>query len=259
MEPNTAWKFKTRQLAQKNTHGVPLYKIKEMMERYERNINLESLLLQWNLPDVQKNDDETRQDCQIHDLQKKSCDPFKMEEIAREVSAIDGQNLSEENSSDICNRGIESKSDGVCQENENSPKSDHVEEDNQKEAESFLGEEEEHVEIVDYPDSSDNEGEELFMSDSDSELKDTDSSDQPQLNPCVPEFVPLASRDNSPLTLPHLLEEGEEDWEKVATNWQGMGGLLRSLREEAGQVGFKYVSFLQSTKISFRQDHPRPA
>ena len=107
-------------------------------------------------------------------------------------------------------------------------------------AEAFSGVEEENLKIVDYPDSSDNEGEELFMSDSDSELKG--GSDQTELNPCVPEFVPLASRDNSPLTLPHLMEEGKEDCEKVATDWQGIGGLLSGLRKEAGQVRFKYLS-----------------
>ena len=227
MEPNTAWKFKTRQLAQKNNHGVPLFKIKEMMERYERNVNLESLLLQWNLPDIEKNKEETRQtrqECQNDDLLEKSSDPFGMRELSREVSAIDRKNLRENNLIDICNGGSESRSDS----------------DEQKVAETFSGVEEENLKIVDYPDSSDNEGEELFMSDSDSELKG--GSDQTELNPCVPEFVPLASRDNSPLTLPHLMEEGKEDCEKVATDWQGIGGLLSGLRKEAGQVRFKYLS-----------------
>ena len=198
------------------------------MERYERNVNLESLLLQWNLPDIEKNKEETRQtrqECQNDDLLEKSSDPFGMRELSCEVSAIDRKNLREDNLIDISNGGSESRSDS----------------DEQKVAEAFSGVEEENQKIVDYPDSSDNEGEELFMSDSDSELKDAGGSDQTELNPCVPEFVPLASRDNSPLTLPYSLEDGKEDWEKVSADWQGMGGLLRGLRKEAGQVGCKSV------------------
>lgn len=35
MEPQTPWKFKARDLAQKNKHGVPMDKIKKMMENYD--------------------------------------------------------------------------------------------------------------------------------------------------------------------------------------------------------------------------------
>ena len=258
MEPNTTWKFKTKQLAQKNNHGVPLYKIKEMMERYEKNINLESLLLQWNLPDIKKEEyEETggQAKCQNHDLPERSSDPFKMEEIAQEVSELD-QNLNEDKSTVTFNSGIGSSSDGVSQEDgdEKTSKSEHLKENKQRMAEAFSGEEK----LVDYPDSSDSEGEELFMSDDsdDSELKDTGNSDQTELNPCVPEFVPLASRENSPLTLPYLLEEGKEDWSKVATDWkEGVGGLLRGLREEAGQVGYNYLRYIPPKKKIIRQDH----
>ena len=200
------------------------------MERYEKKINLESLLLQWNLPDIKKEDEEADEECRDNDLSERSSDAFLMKEIAYEVSAIDGQILNENKSNEICNGGI----DGVCQGN-----GDENTASEQKGSEAPSGEDEDNMKLVDYPDSSDDESEELFMSDdSDSELKDAGSSDQTELNPYVPEFVPLASRDNSPLTLPHLSDERKEDWEKAATDWQeGVGGILRGLREEAGQVG----------------------
>ncbi|CAG7828349.1 unnamed protein product [Allacma fusca] len=44
VEPNTPWKTNAKLLAQKNSHGVPLDKIKSMLSRYERGITPEMLL-----------------------------------------------------------------------------------------------------------------------------------------------------------------------------------------------------------------------
>ena len=245
MEPTTSWKFKTKLLAQKNNHGVPLYKIKEMLERYERNVNLESLLLQWNLPELER-EEEVEQKCQMgnSDQTEKSSDSFHMKEIAQEVSAIGSQITNESEATAKCSDDTEAKNDGMGikrNDHETTPKS----EDGQDGGEAKSGEKGGCLKLVDYPESGDDESEEYFMSDSDGEWKDSGGTDQTELNPCVPEFVPLASGQNSPLTLPSPLEEGEvaEDWGKVPTDWQGVGGLLRGLREEAGQVRSKNLSY----------------
>lgn len=52
LEPTTDWKFKPKQLALKNSHGVPKQKIEQMLERYERNLTVESLLDKWNLKSI---------------------------------------------------------------------------------------------------------------------------------------------------------------------------------------------------------------
>ena len=228
MEPNTSWKFKVRQLAQKNTHGVPLFKIKEMMERYEKNINLESLLLEWNLPELKEHEHDCRPD-DVEITEEKSS-AFKMNEITEEVNAIENRIPTTDGGGENCNEMNTGALKGVIQEG-NSTGNDHLPKLEQELQDPQLQKGED-IKIVDYPESSDEE--ELFMSDSDSEVREPDTA----LNPCVPEFVPLASRENSPVALPCVLgEEGvQEDGEGMSQDWQGVGGLLGSLREAAGMV-----------------------
>ena len=52
LEPSTEWKFKPKQLALKNSHGVAKQKIEQMLERYERNLTVISLLEKWNLKSI---------------------------------------------------------------------------------------------------------------------------------------------------------------------------------------------------------------
>ncbi|KAJ8958237.1 hypothetical protein NQ318_017380 [Aromia moschata] len=49
LEPDTHWCFNDKELAKRNTHGVPRSKIKEMLERYEKNITPVKLLNAYNL------------------------------------------------------------------------------------------------------------------------------------------------------------------------------------------------------------------
>ncbi|KAG5878204.1 hypothetical protein JTB14_009769 [Gonioctena quinquepunctata] len=49
LEPYTHWSFNDRELAKRNHHGVPRVKIKEMIDRYEKNIIPEKLLSAYNL------------------------------------------------------------------------------------------------------------------------------------------------------------------------------------------------------------------
>lgn len=49
LEPDTPWKFDSRQLTQKNMHGVPRRTIDSMLERYDRNITGESLCQSFGL------------------------------------------------------------------------------------------------------------------------------------------------------------------------------------------------------------------
>ncbi|ELU04303.1 hypothetical protein CAPTEDRAFT_117145 [Capitella teleta] len=44
MEPSTQWKYKPKELAKRNTHGVTLETIVRMLDRYERNITPASIL-----------------------------------------------------------------------------------------------------------------------------------------------------------------------------------------------------------------------
>ncbi|CAF1049600.1 unnamed protein product [Didymodactylos carnosus] len=44
VEPHTPWKFKARELFKRNTHNVPLRRIKDMLIRFEHNVNVKSLL-----------------------------------------------------------------------------------------------------------------------------------------------------------------------------------------------------------------------
>merc|ERR1719481_2457609 len=70
MEPDTPWKFNPRVLAHKNSHGVPLFKIRQMFERYQRHLNLDTLLDQWNLvakPEIIKEPSPPPVNCQNDD------------------------------------------------------------------------------------------------------------------------------------------------------------------------------------------------
>lgn len=49
LEPTTPWAFNDRELARKNTHSVPRVKLKEMLERYERNITPQKLMSAFSL------------------------------------------------------------------------------------------------------------------------------------------------------------------------------------------------------------------
>ncbi|XP_013405628.1 NEDD4-binding protein 2 [Lingula anatina] len=44
LEPNTPWKFNVKELAKRNTHGVPKERIRSMLQRYEKNVTVESIL-----------------------------------------------------------------------------------------------------------------------------------------------------------------------------------------------------------------------
>ncbi|XP_072393564.1 uncharacterized protein [Diabrotica undecimpunctata] len=49
LEPDTHWCFNDKELSKRNIHGVPRQKIKEMIDRYEKNITAEKLLSAYNL------------------------------------------------------------------------------------------------------------------------------------------------------------------------------------------------------------------
>ncbi|XP_033743173.1 LOW QUALITY PROTEIN: NEDD4-binding protein 2-like [Pecten maximus] len=44
LEPDTQWKFQPKELARRNTHGVPLSKIRQMLERYQKDLTVEQVL-----------------------------------------------------------------------------------------------------------------------------------------------------------------------------------------------------------------------
>lgn len=44
IEPMTPWAFNDKELARRNIHGVPRVKLKDMLERYEKNISTERLM-----------------------------------------------------------------------------------------------------------------------------------------------------------------------------------------------------------------------
>lgn len=107
--------------------------------------------------------------------------------------------------------------------------------------------------LVDY--SSDEE--EIFLSDAEEEVEIEDPVDgsSSSLNPDVPEFVPLSSREGSPLTVQEhdagwdqgvgglLQQQGmgglrqEQDLGHLQEQDQGLGSLLQELRLEAGLEG----------------------
>jgi NEDD4-binding protein 2 len=161
VEPDTDWKFSPRQLASKTLHNVPLQKIKEMLDRYEKNIDLQKLLNQWDLPPA----------------------PTRSEETSKR--------------------------------------------------------------LVDYSthDSSQSSGDEEDIYQSDTEeghaLEAPAGQVIPGLDPSVAEFIPLGSRDGSPVTVPGEEAEGEAEEEGgvEGAEGRGVGGLLQALRAEAGLAG----------------------
>ena len=46
MEPETPWKYKARSLHEKSQHGLELSKIKKTLDEFEKNVNLEKLILE---------------------------------------------------------------------------------------------------------------------------------------------------------------------------------------------------------------------
>lgn len=49
LEPDTHWCFNDKELTKRNTHGVPRSKIKDYLDRYEKNITAKKLLTAYNL------------------------------------------------------------------------------------------------------------------------------------------------------------------------------------------------------------------
>jgi len=110
----------------------------------------------------------------------------------------------------------------------------------------------ESVKLVDY---SCDENEDIFLSD----VEESDEEELPttcawNLNPEVAEFVPLSSRDPSPLTLlstegsqeeerdkeeqeQEVFQDEKEQTEEEELQEQGIGGLLQSLRTQEGLFG----------------------
>lgn len=198
LEPATAWRFKPRQLAMKTLHSVPQHKIQEMLERYQKNINLDCLIREWSLP-------------------SKKATPKVSEEIVTE-ELVDASNEDAVEITDLV------KEETVDEEAFSTSDS--------QEAESSV-ERETGLRLVDYSASSD---EEFFMSDEEEAAADVD--DEPelaavQLNPHVAEFVPLASREASPLTVEGGLALATE--EQVVAWDRGVGELLEELRLGEGE------------------------
>lgn len=59
LEPDTPWKFNVNQLAQKNKHGVPKFKLAKMKEKYDQNITVEKILACRDLFSSSKIEDAT--------------------------------------------------------------------------------------------------------------------------------------------------------------------------------------------------------
>lgn len=49
LEPTTPWAFNDKELARRNTHGVSRVKLKEMLDRYEKNITPQKLMSAFSL------------------------------------------------------------------------------------------------------------------------------------------------------------------------------------------------------------------
>lgn len=54
LEPDTPWAFNDRELARRNTHGVPRVKLKDMLMRYEKDIIPAKLFHAFNIRYVWK-------------------------------------------------------------------------------------------------------------------------------------------------------------------------------------------------------------
>jgi len=72
MEPDTAWKFKPKVLALKNSHNVPKQKIEIMLDRYEKDISLEKLKNMWNISENEKDNNVGKQDEEIFESEDES-------------------------------------------------------------------------------------------------------------------------------------------------------------------------------------------
>ncbi|XP_035222464.1 uncharacterized protein LOC118195279 isoform X2 [Stegodyphus dumicola] len=62
LEPNTPWKFNVKELAKRNKHHVSKEKIAKMKERYQRNVNVESIMQSLNLMNSEKSNLSTESD-----------------------------------------------------------------------------------------------------------------------------------------------------------------------------------------------------
>ena len=49
LEPDTWWVFNDKELAKRNSHGVPRAKIRDMLDRYDKNVTTQKLLCAYNL------------------------------------------------------------------------------------------------------------------------------------------------------------------------------------------------------------------
>ena len=176
MEPQTAWKFSPRQLASRNTHNVPLHKIKEMLERYEKNLDLDKLLCQWNLSAKVELQEENMKLPEVLDIEEEDS---KLAQLVADYSS-----------------------------------------------------EEEIFES----DPEDNNNIDSYLENNNDELVTPTSV----LNPEVPEFIPVESRENSPITVQDQDEERVQEAEQeqeAGTTGQGVAGLLQELRLGVGQTG----------------------
>ncbi|KAL5012756.1 hypothetical protein ScPMuIL_011307 [Solemya velum] len=93
LEPSTPWKFKPKELARRNRHAVPLEAIEQMLERYEKNVTVESVALL--LKNVNKMKDSNSRDAKENEIQdnapqndsKKSIKVVKSRKIKEHKSA----------------------------------------------------------------------------------------------------------------------------------------------------------------------------
>lgn len=196
LEPATTWRFKPRQLAMKTLHCVPQPKIQEMLERFQKNINLDSLIREWSLPSIKEIPVVSEEVVTEELVGTRSLDAPEITELVKE-EAVDEEAVSTSDSEEA----------GSSVERETGHR------------------------LVDYSVSSD---EEFFMSDEEEAVADDDDEADVeaevgavQLNPNVAEFVPQASREGSPLAL--ATEEQVVAWDR------GVGELLEELRLGEGE------------------------
>lgn len=72
LEPETGWKFSPKELAKRNIHGVPKYKISEMKEHYDSNSRILNVIS--NLKSAQSSSTIKNENCD-NTLEKKNVDP----------------------------------------------------------------------------------------------------------------------------------------------------------------------------------------
>ena len=66
LEPSTDWKFKPKMLTSRNSHGVPRHSIENMMDRYEKNLTVDTLLALWNLKEKEA---QNHRECEVETIQ----------------------------------------------------------------------------------------------------------------------------------------------------------------------------------------------